>query len=193
MTRRVRPCRNCSAVLRMDYKGERCPFCLMLMAELETRPSRRSRNARRRARRREAALRFGEPLDAAGIARRKDRADAHRDAASNNDEFTASHAGYPLGRGYPMGESQREDGETHREAWMRLLRTDPCSYCDGEGGTVDHIIPRSTHEKGLHTWLNYAGACGSCNGSKGAKPLLLWLAERGVVRRRVADAAAGGR
>lgn len=185
MSRRVRPCRNCRAVLSMDYKGERCPFCLMPMADLVV-PVKRKKGRK--------AKRYNEVevlTDRAYHMRRKDRAaarkgDGHNDTAAAIN-FTDSHAGHPLGRGFPMGAALREDGETHREAWMRVLRGDPCSYCDAPtSGTVDHIIPQATGERNLHTWLNYTGACAGCNNSKGSKPLLLWLAERRVLLRAAA-------
>lgn len=27
--------------------------------------------------------------------------------------------------------------------WAPVLRRDPCSYCGGPGGTVDHIVPQA--------------------------------------------------
>ena len=93
-----------------------------------------------------------------------------------------SDPGHPLGRGYPGGSPLREDGETHRTAWMRLLRADPCAYCDSPGPaeTVDHIEPRSRPARapdGAHCWTNYTGACARCNAGKAAKPLLAYLAQ----------------
>lgn len=99
-------------------------------------------------------------------------------------QFLRDDAGSPLGHGYPSGSPLRQDGEAHREAWMRILRADPCSYCSRPGGTVDHVEPQSRPARGLgggHTWANYAGACESCNSKKGSKPLLRWmLSRRGV-------------
>jgi hypothetical protein len=86
------------------------------------------------------------------------------------------HPGHPLGAGYPPGASLRDDG--HLQAWAAIVRWDPCSFCGGPGGTVDHIVPRSARRKGVNAWNNMAGACGSCNGSKGAESLLLFLAIR---------------
>jgi hypothetical protein len=84
--------------------------------------------------------------------------------------------------------------ESHREAWKRIVRGDPCAYCGllpfpcrfhrGDAGTVDHIDPqagpRPAH--GLHSWTNYTGSCARCNNSKDATPMLLWIARRGVLR-----------
>lgn len=62
-----------------------------------------------------------------------------------------------------------------------MLRADPCAYCGGPGGTVDHVEPRSRAARGLgsvHGWTNTVGACGPCNGRKSDHPLLVWLARR---------------
>lgn len=106
-----------------------------------------------------------------------------------NEAFVTSHAGYPLGRGYPSGEPLREDGESHRAAWYRLLRADPCSYCAKDAGTIDHIDPQSGPRPlyGIHSWLNVTGACSSCNRSKDATKLVLWLAVRPIPAPRVRD------
>lgn len=44
------------------------------------------------------------------------------------------------------------------------LRAQPCSYCGGPGGEVDHIVPLA--RGGLHHPQNLAAACRSCNASK---------------------------
>jgi HNH endonuclease len=88
-------------------------------------------------------------------------------------------AGHPLGVGMPSGATTRVDGETHLEAWKRVLRDDPCAYCDEDAsGTVDHVQPRSSGRKYRERWTNLVGACSGCNQSKGSKPLLLWLLRR---------------
>lgn len=106
-----------------------------------------------------------------------------------NEAFVTSHAGYPLGPGYPSGAPLREDGESHRAAWYRTLRADPCSYCAKGGGTIDHVDPQSGQRPlyGLHSWLNVTGACSSCNRSKDANKLVLWLAARPIPAPRVWD------
>jgi hypothetical protein len=97
--------------------------------------------------------------------------------------FTADHPGNPLGQGMPLGGTLRLDGESHRDAWCRILTLDPCSYCDAESATVDHIIAQNplviaAALGGKHSWLNYAGACKSCNRRKGTRTLLEFLARR---------------
>lgn len=126
-------------------------------------------------------------------------------------QFTEDHPGHPLGVAMPTGSTLREDGESHREAWMRILRADPCVYC-GEmvhynqqteqwglgGGTVDHVVPRDPTVLTTRTcaigqplfsskwsWINLAGACERCNGSKASRPLLWFMTiRRGVASRR---------
>lgn len=99
------------------------------------------------------------------------------DAADRH--YLEDQPGLPLGVGMPSGSPLREDGQSHREGWMSVIRRDPCSYCGGPAGTVDHVEPRSRRARGLggaHSWLNYAAACERCNGRKGAHSLLMFLA-----------------
>lgn len=60
--------------------------------------------------------------------------------------------------------------------FIAIILRDPCAYCGGTGGTVDHITPVSLG--GTNAWENLTGACLSCNSSKNAQPLLHFLAER---------------
>jgi len=102
-----------------------------------------------------------------------------------SERYDDETAGHPLGSGWPSGSPLREDGESHSDAWKRILRSDPCAYCaaPGPAGTVDHVEPTSLG--GSYRVGNLTGACGSCNESKGAKPeLLLWMRARS--RQRVA-------
>lgn len=61
-------------------------------------------------------------------------------------------------------------------AYVALVRRDPCAYCNGAGGTVDHIVPLAL--AGDDHWMNYAGACLSCNASKHDRPLLIFMLAR---------------
>jgi 5-methylcytosine-specific restriction endonuclease McrA len=120
-------------------------------------------------------------------------ADPDEDFTSLRGELCRSDAGYPLGPGFPAGSSLRSDGQSHREAWMEIVRADPCSYCGKRtGGTVDHIEPRSKGGRDTHAWINYTAACPSCNVSKGDTLLLLWLRHRRVLTLS-ADAGRAGR
>lgn len=103
-------------------------------------------------------------------------------------DFLRDDAGMPLGRGMPSGRPLRTDGQSHYEAWQSLVRRDPCSYCHDAGGTVDHLEPRSRTARGIgsvHGWINTAGACSACNGSKRDRDLLwfLYLRARAAKRR----------
>lgn len=114
------------------------------------------------------------------------------DPQVEREVYASDQPGYPLGAGMPLGRTLRRDGESHRQAWMRLLRLDPCAYCGGDGGTLDHIEPKSLPVRGIggaHAWTNYTGACGSCNNSKQTRPLLEFM----LVRARSAPAARSGR
>lgn len=53
------------------------------------------------------------------------------------------------------------------------LRRDPCAYCRGPGGTIDHIV--SSSRGSAETVANLTGACEPCNVSKGSWPLLPYL------------------
>lgn len=113
--------------------------------------------------------------------------------------FASDHPGHPLGKGMPMGRSTRIEflkpetgtwrGESHYEAWQRMVRFDPCSYCGSLRikNTVDHIAPRSTHVTGIggaHSWLNLTAACGPCNEAKSDQHMLVFMAKRKGLRQR---------
>lgn len=104
----------------------------------------------------------------------------------DGDEFfiwAQEQPGHPLGAGMPMGAPLRMDGESHSNAWRRILRADPCAYCGARvSGTVDHVVPRCSGRAGVERWPNLVGACTTCNTSKEATSLLLFLAgKRGLV------------
>jgi 5-methylcytosine-specific restriction endonuclease McrA len=50
------------------------------------------------------------------------------------------------------------------------LRHDPCWYCGGTGGVLDHIVPKA--RGGANNWGNYAGLCLRCNSKKGIRSVL---------------------
>lgn len=58
-------------------------------------------------------------------------------------------------------------------AYAEILRNDPCSYCGGPAGHIDHIVPVS--DGGGNGWENLAAACISCNSRKRTKTLLHFL------------------
>jgi hypothetical protein len=106
---------------------------------------------------------------------------ATADPVEKRDAFYEDHPGNPLGKGFPLGSTLRLDGESHLQAWGRIVKYgDPCSYC-GEFKaemTLDHIVPKSTRVRGVHSWANFASACGRCNRRKADKKLLAFLLER---------------
>jgi 5-methylcytosine-specific restriction endonuclease McrA len=51
-----------------------------------------------------------------------------------------------------------------------------CVYCLTEADTLDHVVPLSGG--GSNGIANLVPACGSCNASKQATPLLVWMARR---------------
>jgi len=59
------------------------------------------------------------------------------------------------------------------EAWMRVLECDPCVYCGGPGGEIDHIVALA--RGGNHSVDNLTGACKSCNSSKQTAGLLRFM------------------
>jgi hypothetical protein len=65
------------------------------------------------------------------------------------------------------------EGGLFAEDYEAALKADPCVYCGGRGGILDHIVAR--HWGGPDDWANYAGICRSCNSSKGIKTLLAFL------------------
>lgn len=54
-----------------------------------------------------------------------------------------------------------------------ILRRDPCAYCGGPSGSLDHIQP--INKAGSSVWENFTAACRRCNSSKGDKDLLRYL------------------
>ena len=57
--------------------------------------------------------------------------------------------------------------------WLKALKKDPCCYCGGKGGSIEHIVPR-TVLKGTH-WENKSGACQKCNSKKSNQKLIWFL------------------
>ncbi len=62
--------------------------------------------------------------------------------------------------------------------WREIMRADPCTWCGGAGGFVDHIVPQSRCNPGQRkSWMNVTGTCAKCNGRRGDAPVLQWLAD----------------
>lgn len=62
---------------------------------------------------------------------------------------------------------------TQRRDHRNALRTDPCSYCAGGGGGIDHIEPRGVG--GTDGSENLTGCCHHCNARKTSTPLLIFM------------------
>lgn len=62
--------------------------------------------------------------------------------------------------------------------WRDVIASDPCVYCGGSAGTVDHLRPIALG--GTNCWMNLAPACVTCNNQKAALSLVAFL----VARRR---------
>ena len=67
--------------------------------------------------------------------------------------------------------------------YARILRQDPCVYCGGPGGTIEHIKPRSLFSvvtsanqgESKDHWTNLASSCYKCNQDRGKRGLLIFL------------------
>jgi hypothetical protein len=66
--------------------------------------------------------------------------------------------------------------------WEAVLRADPCAYCRGLGGTIDHIVPLQAVRKGVFgrssPKANGTGSCACCNVAKAHTPLIFFLHHR---------------
>lgn len=70
-----------------------------------------------------------------------------------------------------------------RRRYRQILRADPCAYCGGPGGQVDHIVPKARSNRGQEqSWHNLTATCDECNNRKADAPLLLWLANQEAPR-----------
>lgn len=59
----------------------------------------------------------------------------------------------------------------------RILLSDPCSYCGGPGGVLDHITP--VVAGGTNDWHNLTSSCRTCNSRKSKRSLLTFLLKIG--------------
>lgn len=66
-----------------------------------------------------------------------------------------------------------DEGIRLRIDYEAIIKNDPCVYCGGPGGEVEHVVPSS--RGGSAEWDNLASACRSCNASKHASSLLVYL------------------
>ena len=73
--------------------------------------------------------------------------------------------------------------------YRKMLMTEPCSYCNGPSGSIDHI--QAVSKGGSPWWDNQTPACKKCNGTKGNRPLLEWMVWRNKRIVKKAEALAG--
>lgn len=105
-----------------------------------------------------------------------------------NPERAAEHRRRSRKKWYAKNRARVIAAATDRTRWIRrvkrhpesgpflnVLLNDPCAYCGSRGGrmTIDHIVP--VVEGGTHGPDNLTGACYSCNSSKQADSLLLFM------------------
>lgn len=57
--------------------------------------------------------------------------------------------------------------------YLKILLRDPCSYCGGPAGTIDHIRP--VVRGGANVWENLTAACKTCNLRKHDSQLLVFM------------------
>lgn len=60
--------------------------------------------------------------------------------------------------------------------YAAIILGDPCVYCGEPSTEIDHIVPVS--QGGTSEWDNLAPACTTCNRSKQAKSLIVFLSRR---------------
>lgn len=71
-------------------------------------------------------------------------------------------------------------------SWRAVLQADPCTYCGGQGGTVDHVVPmrRGYRCMAYREYVgslgadNLVGACADCNSRKANQSLLHYLLDQ---------------
>ena len=74
----------------------------------------------------------------------------------------------PGGRSRTLADFTGLDGARR---WREVLTRDPCAWCAGPGGTIDHVIPLSRGgSKGSPR--NWVGSCPRCNAGRGAAGVL---------------------
>lgn len=77
---------------------------------------------------------------------------------------------------YDQRQAQGRDDSA--DAYLSLMRLDPCAYCGQPAQHIDHIIPQRSN--GDDQWTNMTAACNQCNSTKGGQPLMHFLIYRGL-------------
>lgn len=80
------------------------------------------------------------------------------------------------GRAIHVAAAHRRRGVPLDREYAAILRRDPCCYCGGPAGEIDHIVP--VIRGGSGEWDNLTAACRSCNATKHDTDLLGYLLQR---------------
>lgn len=84
--------------------------------------------------------------------------------------------GLPRWAYWQRHDEQRLAADPALITYVEILRSDPCSYCDGACEHIDHIVP--VDAGGILQVENVTASCGRCNVSKNMTPLLVFMATR---------------
>lgn len=157
------------AVAKANYQANRAKYLERAKEQAVRDPEAKKRSSRKRRKEDPELFRAKD--------RARARADRERDPEPIRRRFR-HWARSPEGVAYFRWQRQtRKDAVTDEwtKPWIAILATDPCCYCGGPGGHIEHIdsgVPRDSR------WSNLTSACGPCNASKRSSRLLLWLYRR---------------
>lgn len=79
----------------------------------------------------------------------------------------------------------RRPADADASAYATLLRSDPCCYCGGSSGEIDHI--EAVSSGGERSWGNLTSACQRCNARKRTTPMVLFMLKRAHGVRKLDD------
>jgi hypothetical protein len=71
-------------------------------------------------------------------------------------------------------------------SWQSILRADPCCWCGGPGGTLEHVWPKGQRSMARRyglvgpqsPTLHTVGACEECNSARGGRSVLTFMLVR---------------
>jgi 5-methylcytosine-specific restriction endonuclease McrA len=153
---------ECGRSLNSNSRKGMCSPCYrraLYWARIKKDPSYRSeRNKKLRKRRAEGKDKISEATHAKRLERQRNSRRA------NPDKTRAE----KYARRSTLGEVDKD--------YIKILLNDPCSYCNGPAGEVDHIDALTAG--GTNDWDNMTAACKSCNSGKFNLPLLQYMLRR---------------
>lgn len=182
-------CKACQAERTRQYRAKNPEKIKAYKRKYDKTPKGRELKARERERNREKYRERNREYER----QNKDRArirwkrwyDANREHHDDyRREWLAAHPGKQTeySRRYRHGNAHVRQAMEQRRPRNRdedsadyadILVHDPCSYCGGEAGSIDHID--AIHHGGENHWSNYTAACRACNGGKRERSLLTYL------------------